>query len=77
MDMKKEYKRVACSFYDELEILAMRRENVEIFFTQENGEDHLIHTKISNLNTKNKEEFLLTDSGHIIRLDKIKTIKKK
>ncbi len=72
----KKYNRINCDFYDQLEIHAMRKEKVEIFFTMKNGEDHLIKTLIENIYTKNKEEFLLTSCGFHIRLDKIISLKK-
>lgn len=67
----KEYKRVSCDFYDQLEIHASRKSRLKIKFVNEDEETKELKTAIKTLETKNKEEFLVTESGHRLRLDRI------
>lgn len=68
--MKQNYTPVSCLLYDELERYAVKSTNVKIKYLEDN-EEKSIEDFIINLETKNKEEFLILKSGGKIRLDKI------
>lgn len=75
-NMDDKYKRVDCNFYDHLEIHATYKERLEIIYEKENGGNETIIVKIKTLETKDKAEFLITDEGQQIRLDKIISLRK-
>jgi len=62
-----DYKRISCDFYDHFEIYASRKTWVSI--VHKNGT--VYNTRIKNLQTANKEEFAIIESGKRIRLDDI------
>ncbi len=67
------YQKVSCDFYDQLEAFATQKKELSISYW---ANDSLITNDIitiKTLETKNKEEFLITTSGLRIRLDKIMT----
>ena len=64
------YKTVSCQFYDELEELAVKKIKSKIFY-MDNENEKYIEDLIVDFKTKNKEEFLILNSGTQIRLDKI------
>ena len=64
------YSPVSCDFYDELEALATQHKPCEIIFIN-NGSKSVIHTRIAKLVTRDKTEYLVTDSGLEIRLDQL------
>jgi Rho-binding antiterminator len=68
--MEEEYKPVNCDFYDELEALATKHKSVEMIFNN-NGAKSVIKATISDLYTREKVEYLKTNSGLEIRLDKL------
>ncbi len=67
------YVPVDCGWYDYLEIYAMRKNKVEIHYVESNTHNKII-TQILDLQTKNKEEFVILSDGKRIRLDKVKQI---
>lgn len=69
--MNKEYKPIACSLYDELELRALRKTKVKIVFINDKNESETIESIIIDLFSKDKVEYLKTDSGKIIRLDDV------
>ncbi|HLK27805.1 MAG TPA: hypothetical protein VKT28_04440 [Puia sp.] len=69
--MNKEYKRVSCDFYDELEAMAIHHKDCDIVFWDENDAKSIIHDRIKNLYASDGNEYLETGKGLIIRLDKI------
>lgn len=70
------YTCVGCEFYDQLEILAMRKNQVRIIYKNKENKNSTIVTYIKTLQTRNKEEFIVTLSGKEIRLDKIVEVSK-
>ena len=62
---------VSCDFYDGVEILAMKGKRLKITFVDETGIERVVNSPIKNLQTKDKKEYLITDEGKIIRLDKV------
>ncbi len=67
---KTDYKPIDCDFYDHFEIHAMRGTWVEIEYEEGRNIQSLIG-KIKTLETKKKEEYVITDSGLRIRLDRV------
>lgn len=74
MHPKQPYKPISCDFYDELEAYATQKKIVAVEF--ETPEGHMRHceVRIVNLETRNKEEFVLLDNGLEIRLDYIHSV---
>ena len=70
MNNHDQYTPVSCDFYDELEALATRHKPCEIIFIN-NASRSVIHARIADLVTRDKVEYLVTDSGLEIRLDQL------
>ena len=68
---KKEYKRVDCSLYDRYEALAVQNKLVNIRFRTGSEYADLQAVQIKTLETKDKEEFMILESGERFRLDEI------
>ena len=66
----KTYIPINCGLYDYLEAFATQKESIWISY-QENGQTHQIFDIIKDLTTQNHEEFLLLESGKLLRLDQI------
>ena len=68
--MSNEYTPISCTFYDELEASAVKKENSTIVYKDDNKK---ITTDaiIIDFKTENKQEFLILSDGVKIRLDKI------
>lgn len=65
------YEPISCDFHSELELLALRQKDCEIIFRNEQNLEETINSKIKDLYTLRKEEFLLLPNGKNIRLDRI------
>lgn len=70
-NMEKKYVPIDCNFYDEIEILAMRKNKTTVIYLSENDVPTTIEGIIKNVYAKNKEEFLEMESGLIFRLDRL------
>lgn len=68
--MDNKYHAISCHFYDELEVLAVKKVISKITYF-ENENEMTIEDLIVDFKTKNKEEFLILKNGTQIRLDKI------
>ena len=68
--MSENYTPVSCDFYDELEALATMRKSCEIIFMNNGGRSQ-IRSSIADLYTREKVEYLKTESGLEIRLDNL------
>ena len=71
--MSTEYKPIDCNLYDHFEIHAKRGTWLDIEVDDDDGPRH-INTRISNLETKDKKEFLVNHIGERIRLDQVKSM---
>jgi Rho-binding antiterminator len=69
--MNESYQPIDCSFYDELEVLAMRKSNCVIEFRSDDNTITSVEDVVADVYSKNKEEFLELRSGQIIRLDRL------
>jgi transcriptional antiterminator Rof (Rho-off) len=65
-----EYTPINCSFYDYLELYAMRKTEVQIRL--KNGE--IFIGRIANLLVRDKAEWLIPEEGEHIRLDEIVSV---
>lgn len=65
------YQPIDCNYYDELVLLAMRKKKIAIVYRISDSKITTIETVIRDIYTKEKEEFILTESGLPIRLDKL------
>lgn len=68
------YQPISCDFYDELELLALRKTVAKIVIRKENEIVETIENVIKTLYTKDKEEFLVLENGQEIRLDKLVSV---
>lgn len=69
MEDKKPYKPINCSYYDHLEIFAMRKTLVAIKLKGEEDNEVLITSRITNLKAIDGEEFMYLEDGSVHRLD--------
>jgi len=66
-----DYQRVSCDYYDYLEMYAVQKKPLLLAYNDEHGATVKKHIQIKTLETKNKEEFLISTEGLRLRLDKI------
>ncbi len=71
---EKDYKPVSCNLYDRLEAFASLGQQVQMRYRSETGEELEQQVRIVDLETKDKQEFLITKSGLRLRLDQILSI---
>lgn len=74
MHPKQPYKPISCDFYDELEAYATQQKIVGVEFETPDGHMRHCEVRIVNLETRNKEEFVLLDNGLELRLDVIHSV---
>lgn len=64
-----DYQPISCDFYDILEESATLKKRSIIHFYNTDWQEEQIVSRITNLFTKEKEEFVELENGEIIRLD--------
>ncbi len=69
MRTKKEYKPISCDYYDRLEIIAMRKTVADVKYRDDSGSTKSVSSRIDNLETRNKVEYLILEGGKELRLD--------
>ena len=69
------YQPISCDFYDVLEALAVRRIKTTVEFVDDSNTVLLENVLITDLQTRDKEEFLYLDDGQFIRLDRLLSVK--
>ncbi len=69
MRTKKEYKPISCDYYDLLEIAAMRKTVADVKYRDDSGSTKSVSSRIDNLETRNKVEYLILEGGKELRLD--------
>lgn len=74
MEKKTTYRPISCDFHDELQLLALRRTVVPIHFRTPGGEEVTVESKITDLYTREGEEFLLLPTNEEIRLDRLVSV---
>lgn len=65
------YEPIDCNFYDLLEAAATLKKECIIDFFNAKFQEQQILSRIKNLFTENKEEYMELENGTLIRLDKI------
>ncbi|MGB0522713.1 MAG: hypothetical protein ACPGJS_07120 [Flammeovirgaceae bacterium] len=65
----KAYIPISCSIYDKLEHFATLGKTSEIVYVNALNNTETVFDKISNLITKDKVEYLITENGLTVRLD--------
>ncbi len=68
------YQPIDCNYYDRLEAWATMRVPCLLVFLDENGVQQELSARIGDLYTLDKAEYLLTDNGLVIRLDKLLSV---
>lgn len=63
------YQLIACSLHDELEALATLRQTCEIQYRQADGAGHTVTSKIVNVYSRNRADFIQLQDGTVIRAD--------
>ena len=63
------YQPISCSFYDELELLAIRQKECEIIYRDGAGTLQSTTTKIVDFKIEEKVEYMILENGEKIRLD--------
>ena len=71
--MPQRYNPIACHVYDELESLAVRGAFCRIQFVSA-GEVESVESRIFDVFSRNKEEFIKIEDGREIRLDRLRSI---
>ncbi len=63
------YHPIDCNYYDELVLLVMQKKECEIVYRNSAEEQVHVITKIADVFTKEKAEYLKLEDGQLIRLD--------
>lgn len=69
-----DYQPIDCNYYDELVLIAMRKREVTIVYRISEQKITTIQSVIRDIYTKNKEEFILLETGEPVRLDKLVSV---
>jgi Rho-binding antiterminator len=70
----KDYQPIDCDYYDRLEAWATTQADCSIVFNDEQGEQQEISAKIEDVYTKDKIEYLKTNTGTVVRLDALLSV---
>ncbi|WP_341836080.1 hypothetical protein WJU16_24990 [Chitinophaga pollutisoli] len=68
------YQPIDCNYYDRLEAWATLREPVLLEFLGSDGQPQTETAVIRDLYVRNKAEFLLTEAGRELRLDRLMAV---
>ncbi|WP_298707215.1 hypothetical protein [Chitinophaga sp.] len=68
------YQPIDCNYYDRLEAWATLREPVLLEFLGDDGQPRTETAVIRDLYVRNKAEFLLTEAGRELRLDRLMAV---
>jgi transcriptional antiterminator Rof (Rho-off) len=71
-----DYTPPSCSVHDELEAHAVRREVVRIEFQDPDGAERAVVGTIADIWSEAGAEYLRTDDGTTIRLDRLRKIRR-
>lgn len=74
--MKSPYQRISCDRYDQLEIYATFKNVLRVQYYDAEGQVVSSELSITTLQTKDKAEYLIANTGLRIRLDQIISIEK-
>ena len=68
------YTPINCSFYDYFEAFAVKRQIATLLYFNEKGETIEVKSRIKDLYSRNKIEYVLLENGLEIRLDYVKEL---
>ena len=75
LSMTEPYQPISCALHDVYEIAVMRKQHLNIKWTDDSGERHMAKVMPKDIEAKDKEEFLIAVSQDgrelCIRLDKL------
>ena len=74
MKAKDSYVPINCHFYDHFEAAIVQKRQVTIEYQDTNQKQRRVATRLKDLQTIDKEEFLTLEDGTAIRLDKVLSI---
>ncbi len=66
-----DYQRISCDYYDYLEMYAIQKQQLILKYKDAHNQTAEKKIQIKTLETKNKEEFMISTDGMRLRLDKI------
>lgn len=69
-----DYKPIDCDYYDRLEAWATMKTVCTIVLKQEDGQIQELSARIEDVYTKDKIEYLKTDTGQVFRLDALVSV---
>ncbi|QDV43967.1 hypothetical protein Enr13x_38280 [Stieleria neptunia] len=69
--MDEPYTPISCTFYDQLEILAMRKSPTTIRYRDAEEHEQQTTAVVVDVYSKDKQEWVKLDDGTIIRLDRL------
>ena len=75
--MQKPYIPISCNYYDELEAFATLKQSCSILYLDSNGLETSVQSKIINLYTKEKIEYMELENNLTIRLDQLVSVNDK
>jgi Rho-binding antiterminator len=71
-----DYTPPSCSFHDELEAHAVRRDVVRIQFRDPDGADRAVVGTIADIWSEGGAEYLRTGDGTTVRLDRLRGVRR-
>ncbi|WP_315386488.1 hypothetical protein [uncultured Stenotrophomonas sp.] len=72
--MNSTYVPIDCEFHDVLEATATTGRRVAIVYLEESGLPQTVQARITDLQARNGEEYMLLDDGTRVRLDAIVSV---
>jgi Rho-binding antiterminator len=63
------YQPIACDLYDQLEVLALHRQLCQVEYWNEHGESETRQTRLMDLLSRDRQEFVCLEAGIEVRLD--------
>lgn len=72
--METPYIPINCSFYDYFEAFAVQRQIVTVVYLNEGGESIRVQSRIQDLFSREKVEYVLLENGTRIRLDYVEEL---
>lgn len=72
--MNPKYTPINCDFYDYFEAFTVKKQVVTIVYFNENENTETVESRIKDLYSRNKVEYVLLENGLEIRLDFVKEL---
>lgn len=75
--MDEQYTPIGCSYYDQLELLAMHKSPTVLKYRDDQQAEQELHAVIVDVYSQDKQEFIKLDDGQTIRLDRLISVDRK